>query len=96
MTNVFQLKVKCNEVAKHTQVNLRTVSDDKTRDEPGTADISFIECELTMYPTTRTLGPKIPLTAINFCGMLTTSAFAEYYKISVTIGNQTADILQMR
>ena len=36
------------------------------------------------------LGPKIPPTASEFCAMLPAMAFGDYYKFSVTCGNQTA------
>ena len=42
------------------------------------------------YHARRMLQPKIPPTASEFCAMLPTTAFGDYYKFSVTCGNQTA------
>ena len=88
--DVFRLKTKCKTIAKQSQTNLRKVFDDATRNDPYAADISFVECESSMYRARRTLQPKIPLTATEFCDMLVTSSFAVNFKFSVTKGGQTA------
>ena len=64
--------------------------DDATRNDPCAADISFVQCESSMYRARRTLQPKIPLTATEFCDMLVTSTFADNFKFSVTKVSQTA------
>ena len=89
---VYQLKTRCKTLAKHSQTNLREVFDDATRNDPHAADISFVECESVMYRARRTLQPKIPSSAAEFCEMLATSTFKDYYKFSVTQGIQTAVI----
>ena len=91
-SDVFQLKAKCKSVAKHSQMNLRKLFDDTTRHDRCAADISFVEFESSLYRARRTLEPKIPLTATDFCEMLATSTFAEHFKFSVTRGSQTAVI----
>ena len=89
-SDVFQLKAKCKTVAKHSQTNLRMVFDDITRNDPCAGDISFVECESSMYRARRTLQPKIPPTASEFCDMLATSTFEDHFKFSVTKESQTA------
>ena len=91
-TEVDPLKTRCKTLAKYSQTNLREVFDDTTRNDPYAADISFVKCELSMYRARRTLQPKIPFTATEFCDMLVTSTFKDYYKFSVTQGGQTAVI----
>ena len=91
-TEVYRLKTRCKTLAKYSQTNLREVFDDTTRNEPYAADISFVECESSMYRARRTLQPKIPFTAPEFCDMLVASTFNDYYKFSVVQGGQTAVI----
>ena len=82
----FRLKTKCKTIAGQFQTNLRKVFDDATRNEPCAADISFVECESSMYRARRTLQPKTTLTANKFFDMLMTSTFADNLKFSVTRG----------
>ena len=69
-SDVFQLKAKCKSVAKHSQMNLRKLFDDTTRHDRCAADISFVECESSLYRARRTLVPNIPPTATDFCEIL--------------------------
>ena len=62
-----------------------------TRNDPFASEVSFREVESSMYHARRMLQPMIPPTASQFCDMLPTTAFGDYYKFSVTCGNdQTA------
>ena len=85
------LKTRCKTVAKNSQTNLRKVFDDVTRTDPCAADISFAECESSMYRA-RTLQPKILLTATEFCNMLLASTLKDHLKYRVALGSQTATI----
>ena len=79
---VFQLKTRCKTVAKNSQTDLRKLFDDVPRTDPCAADISFAECESSMYRARRTLQPKIPLTATEFCDMLPASTFKDHFNIA--------------
>ena len=92
MTEVFKLKSKCKSSAKSSQTNLRKVFDDATRTDPYSCDISFPECESSMYRARRKIQPKIPLTADEFSEMLSTTPYGEYFKIHVTCGEETGVI----
>ena len=76
--------MKCKTLAKHSQNNLGNVFDNATRTDPCPRLVSFDECETAMYSSRRTLYPKIPLTATEFCGMLPTTTFGEFHQCSVT------------
>ena len=69
-------------------MNLRKIFDDVTRDDPQACEISFSECESTMFRARKTLEPKIPQTALEFSDMITTTNFGKYYKFSVSVGNE--------
>ena len=87
-TNLYDLKAKCKSLAKHTQTNLRKVFDDATRTDPSAHDISFPECEASMYRARRTLQPKIPQSAIEFSDMLSSTALGIYHKFTVSCNGQ--------
>ena len=88
-SHVYQLKTKWKTIAKHSQTNLRKVFDDVTRTDPCAREISFTECESAMYRARRMLQPKIPLSAFEFCGMLSTTTFGGFHQCSVTSGTDT-------
>ena len=87
-TELFALKTKCKSVAKKSQMNLREVFDDVTRDDPRACEISFSECESMMFRARKTVEPRIPQTAFEFSDMITTTSFGKYYKFSVSVGNE--------
>ena len=87
-TGLYSLKTKCKTVARNSQMNLRKIFDDVTRDDPQACEISFSECESTMFRARKTLEPKIPQTALEFSDMITTTNFGKYYKFSVSVGNE--------
>ena len=89
-SNANEIKRKCKTIAKYSQSNPRQIFDDVTRNDPFASEVSFREVESSMYHARRMLQPKIPPTASEFCAMLPTTAFGDYYKFSVTCGNQTA------
>ena len=88
--DAYELKSKCKTISKSSQGNLRQIFNDVTRNHPSACDISFTECESSMYRARRKLQPIIPQTASEFCDMLPTSSFGEYYKFSVSCGSHTA------
>ena len=92
-TKVFELKTKCKNSAISTQINIRKVFDDTTRMDPSACNISFRECESSMYRARRTIEPKIPLTAIEFSDMLSTTSFGDHHKFTVRCGEQTGVVL---
>ena len=61
---IFALKRKCKTAAKNSETNLRKVFDDVTRNNPRPCEISFSECESTMFRTRKTLEPRIPPIAL--------------------------------
>ena len=89
-SGVYELKTKCKKMAESTQDNLRKIFDDETRTSLFATEISFNECESSMYRSRRRLQPKIPLTAIEFSVMLPESTFAKRHKFTVTTDNHTA------
>ena len=91
-SGVYELKTKCKKRAQTTQNNLRKIFDDETRTSLLASEISFNECESSMYRSRRRLQPKIPLTAIEFSVMLPESTFATHHKFTVTTTNHTAVI----
>ena len=62
----YRLKSKCKSIAKSSQDNLRKVFDDVTREDPATCEVSFKECESSMYRSRRITQPIIPNTAFEF------------------------------
>ena len=62
-TEIYQLKTKCKTITKNSQTNLRKVFEDVTRNDPYACDVSFTECESSLYCARRTLQPKIPNSA---------------------------------
>ena len=91
-SGVYELKTKCKKRAQTTQDNLRKIFDDETRTSLLASEISFNECESSMYCSRRRLQPKVPLTAIEFSVMLPESTFATHHKFTVTATNHTAVI----
>ena len=61
-------------VAKQVETRgLREVFDDVTRNDLCAREISFAECESSMYRARRKTQPKIPLTVSEFVDMLSTT-----------------------
>ena len=86
-THIYELKTKCKTISKYSQSNLRQIFNDVTRNDPSACDISFPQCESSMYRARRTLQPIIPQTASEFSDLLPTTTFGEYYKFSVRCGD---------
>ena len=91
-TEVYELEAKCKTMARKSQTSLRRIFDDVTRHDPCASDVSFNECESSLYRARRKLHPKIPLSAPEFVEMLPTTTLGKYYKYSVTRSEQTAVI----
>ena len=60
----YKLKSKCKSIDKSSQENLRKVFDDLTREDPAACEVSFKECESSMYRSRRITQPIIPTTAL--------------------------------
>ena len=82
-TDIYQIKTRCKTIVKITQINLRKVFIDVTRNDPSACDISFRECESSLYRARRTLQPKIPHTAEEFCEPVPTTAFGQSREINI-------------
>ena len=91
-SEVYDLKTTCKKRAQTTRDSLRKIFDDETRTNPFACEISFNECESSMYRSRRKLQPRIPLTASEFLILLPESSFASHYKFSISTNNQTAVI----
>ena len=89
---VYELKTKCKKMARTTQDDLRKIFEDETRTILLASEISFNECESSMYRSRRRLQSKISLTAIEFSVMLPKSTFETHHKFTVTATNHTAVI----
>ena len=72
-TDIYKLKTKCKRVAT---TGLREVFDEVTRNDLCAREISFAECESSMYRARRQIQPKIPLTATEFVEMLSTTSLS--------------------
>ena len=87
-TDIYKLKTKCKRVAKEATTGLREVFDKVTRNDLYAREISFAECESSMYRARRQIQPKIPLTATEFVEMLSTTSLGAHFKFSVRSGDQ--------
>ena len=84
--DVYELKRKCKSISKCSQSNFRQIFNDVTRNDPSASEISFPECESSMYCARREQQPRIPQTASEFCDLLPATTFGVYYKYSVRCG----------
>ena len=51
----YNLKSKCKSIAKSSQENVRKIFDDVKREDPAACEITFKECEFSMYRYRRLL-----------------------------------------
>ena len=74
-SEVYNLKNRCKKIARSSQGSLRKLFDDVTRTNPYACQISFNECESSMYRSQRKTQPKIPLNAEELFGYYYEHAF---------------------
>ena len=91
-SEVFDLKNRCKKVARSSQGSLRKLFDDVTRTDPSACQISFNECESSMYRSRRKTEPKIPLNAGEFSEMLPGTTYAQHHKFTISLATQIAVI----
>ena len=91
-SEIQELKNRCKKIARKSQGSLRKIFDDETRMDPFACQISFIECESSMYCSRRKSRPKIPLNAAELADMLPGTTYAKHHKFTVSLGSQIAVI----
>ena len=89
ISEVYVLRTKCKTIAKNLPTTLRKVFDGATSGSLFACEISFLQCELTMYRARKMVEPKVPLGASEFVEIIHTTAFGKYFKFGVTSGGQT-------
>lgn len=88
-SDIYKLKTKCKTMAKQVETTgLREIFDDVTRNDLCARDVSFPECESSMYRARRKTHPKLPLTASEFVDMLPTTSLGVHFKFSVRCEDQ--------
>ena len=87
-----ELKTKCKKRAQTSQNSLRKFFDNETRTSLFAYEVSFNECERSMYRSRRSLQTKILFAAVEFATMLSESAFASHHKFAIMTNNHTAVI----
>ena len=66
------------------------IFNDVARDDPVATEVSFSQCESSMYRSRRRSQPKIPSNAIQLSDMLPTTTFGNFHKRTVSLDGQTA------
>ena len=84
-TEVYAIKTKCKKTAQSSQHNLRQIFNDITRSDPSASQVTFKECESSMFRARKLLQPKIPGSASEFCQVLPTTNFAVNLKATVIV-----------
>ena len=90
--DIYSIKAKCKEAAKVSRANLREVFNDVTRIATAGRNISFTNCESTMYRSRRELQPKIPQTLLELEEALPGTPYGINYKGTINVGNDRAFI----
>ena len=91
-TDVNLIKTKCKRIAQTSQHNLREIFNDITRSDPSGTQVTFKECESSMFRARKLLQPKIPASASEFCQQLPETSFALHLKATITLENRIAII----
>ena len=60
---VYAIKTKCKTIDQTSQHNLRQIFDDVTRSDPSASQVTFKECESSMFRARKILQPMIPQSA---------------------------------
>ncbi|KAI6650563.1 hypothetical protein LOD99_7613 [Oopsacas minuta] len=80
----MQLK-QCKTTSQTSQHNLRHIFNDVTRSNPSASQVTFKECESSMFRTRKILQPMIPQSASEFSEVLPTTTFAVNHKATVIV-----------
>ena len=91
-TEVYAIKTKCKTTAQTSQHNLRQIFNDVTRSNPSASQVTFKECESSMFRARKILQPMIPQSASEFSEVLPTTTFAVNHKATVIVDGRIAVI----
>ena len=72
---VYAIKTKCKTTAQTSQHNLRQIFNDVSRSNPSASQVTFKECESSMFRARKMLQPMIPQSASEFSEVLPTTTF---------------------
>ena len=89
---VYAIKTKCKTTAQTSQHNLRQIFNDVSRSNPSASQVTFKECESSMFRARKILQPMIPQSASEFCEVLPTTTFAVNHKATVIVDGRIAVI----
>ena len=90
---VYAIKTKCKTTAQTSQHNLRQIFNDVTRSNPSASQVTFKECESSMFRARKILQPMIPQSASEFSEVLPTTTFAVNHKATVIVDGRIAVII---
>ncbi|KAI6654464.1 hypothetical protein LOD99_860 [Oopsacas minuta] len=82
---VYAIKTKCKTTSQTSQHNLRHIFNDVTRSNPSASQVTFKECESSMFRARKILQPMIPQSASEFSEVLPTTTFAVNHKATVIV-----------
>ena len=88
----MQFKLKCKTTAQTSQHNLRQIFNYVTRSNPSASQVTFKECESSMFRARKILQPMIPQSASEFSEVLPTTTFAVNHKATVIVDGRIAVI----
>ena len=91
-TEAYAIKTKCKRIAQTSQHNLRQIFNDITRSDPSASQVTFKECESSMFRSRKILQPMIPQSAAEFCEVLPTTTFAVNLKATINVDGRVAVI----
>ena len=89
---VHEIKTKIKRKAMNSRDNLRQIFDEVTRSDPAGYLVTFRECESSMFRARKSLHPKIPQSASEFCKQLPATTFALHLKATVALEDRIAVI----
>ena len=89
-SETYNLKKKCITMARTSKDPLRKVFNDAAREDSFAIEVSFPQCESSMYRSRRSLEPKIPSNATELSLLLPNTTFGKFHKSTVSINDQTA------
>ena len=89
-SETYNLKKRCKIMARTSQEPLRKIFDDAAREDSFATEVSFPQCESSMYRSRRRLEPKIPSNATELSLLLPTTTFGKFHKSTVSVNDQTA------
>ena len=89
---LYAITTKCKTIAQTSQHNLRQIFNDVTRSDPSASQVTFKECESSMFRARKILQPMIPQSASEFSEVLPTATFAVNLKATVIVDGRIAVI----